>query len=121
MASDAADAPIQMTATITNSEVESDLTQNNEWSCTKPANKEDAICTQVWNADQFRSEGETIFEDNALILKKAISEKCKPQMIDGTNVCLEEGHNLEFKCIYPLQITTVFNTVNVQGSDTTVS
>ena len=121
MASNAPDAPIQMTATVKNSEVKHDLTLDNEWSCNETTNKEDAICTQVWNADQFGSEGETMFKGNALILKKTISEKCKPQMIDGADVCLEEGHNLEFKCIYPLQITTVFNAVNVQGYDTTVS
>ena len=121
MASDAPDAPIQMTATITNSEIESDLTQDNNWSCSKATNKEDAVCTRVWNADQFGSEGETTFEDDALILKKTISANCKNKKIDGVTVCLEEGHNLEFKCRYLLQTTTVTSSIDVQGYDTKVS
>ena len=64
MASDAPDAPIQMTATITNSEVQSDLTQDNEWSCTESANKENAVCTRTWNVDQFDSEGKMTFKDD---------------------------------------------------------
>ena len=36
-------------------------------------------------------------------------------------VCLEEGHNLEFKCRYLLETTTVTNTVNIHGYDTKVS
>ena len=122
MASDAADAPIQMTATITNSEVESDLTQDNEWSCTKPPNKEDAICTQTWNIEQFNSfYGEAWFEDKSLVLQKTVSVNCKATKVDGVTVCLEEGHNLEFKCRYPLETTSVSNSFNVQGYDTNVS
>ena len=121
MASDAPDAPIQMTATVTNKEIETDLTQDNEWSCTETTNKNDALCTRTWSADQFSSEGETTFEDDALVLKKTISADCKAKKIDEVTVCLKKGHNLEFKCRYRLQTTTVGNTVNVQGYDTTVS
>ena len=86
MASDAPDAPIQMTATVTNSEIEPDLTQDNEWSCTESTNKEDAICTRTWSADQFGSEGETLFEDNTLVLKKVISASCKTEKVDDVTV-----------------------------------
>ena len=121
MASDAPDSPVQMTVTIVNSEVESDLTREKEWSCTESTSKEDAVCTRVWNADQFGSEGETIFEDDALILKKTISANCKTEKVDEVTVCIGKGHHLEFKCRYPLKVTTVANTVNVQGYDTNVS
>ena len=121
MASDAPDAPIQMTGTITNSEVQSDLTQDNEWSCTESANKENAVCTRTWNVDQFGSEGEMKFEDDALVLRKTIAAKCKAEKVDGVTVCLKKGHNLEFKCRYQLKTTTVANTVNIHGYDTNVS
>ena len=121
MASNAPDAPIQMMATVNNNEIETDLTQDNAWSCTESIDKENAICTRAWNADQFGSEGEMTFEDDALVLKKTISANCKTKKIDEVTVCLEKGHNLEFKCRYRLQTTTVFNTVNVQGYDTNVS
>ena len=119
MASDAPDAPIQMTATVTNNEIETDLTQDNAWSCT--SDKEDAICTRTWSADQFGSEGEITFEDDYLVLTKTISAHCKAEKVDEVTVCLEKGHNLEFKCRYQLETKTVDNTVNVQGYDTSVS
>ena len=121
MASDAPDAPIQMTATVTNSEVEYDLTTDNDWSCRESTNKEEAICTRTWTADQFDSEGETTFEDDTLILKKTITENCQRKTVDGITLCLDKGHNLEFKCSYLLKTTTVVNSVNVQGYDTSVS
>ena len=121
MASDAPDAPIQMTATIKNSEIKYDLTQDSDWFCTESSDKENAICTQSWNADQFNVEGETTFEEDNLVLKKTISTTCKTENIDNVSVCLEEGHTLEFKCTYPLKVTTLSNTVNVQGSDNLVS
>ena len=70
MASDAPDAPIQMTATIKNSEIKYDLTQDSDWSCTESDDKENTICTQSWNVDQFNAEGETTFEEDNLVLKK---------------------------------------------------
>ena len=121
MASDAPDAPIQMTATIKNSEIKYDLTEDSDWSCTESGDKENAICTRSWNADQFNGAGETTFEEDNLVLKKIISATCKTEKIDNVSVCLEEGHTIEFKCIYPLKVTTVSNIVSVQGKDDLVS
>ena len=112
MASDAPDAPIQMTATVTNSEVEYDLTTDNDWSCRESTNKEEAICTRTWTADQFDSEGETTFEDDTLILKKTITENCQRKTVDGITLCLEKGHNLEFNAatFSKLQPSTILST-----------
>merc|ERR1712168_1499304 len=108
MASDADDAAIKMTATVINSEIKHDLTTDTDWNC--DGSGETATCTRSWDADQFDGTGETFFENDNLVLKKSISASCKTTKVEDVIVCLKQGHNLEFKCSYPLKTTTVSNT-----------
>ena len=110
------ESPIQMTATIANSEIKYDLTEDNDWSCDS-----DGQCTRSWRVDKFTGDGEKTFTDSHLVLKKRIAQECKDTKVDDVTVCIEEGHALEFICKYPLDTQTVKNTYDVAGHDTNVS
>jgi len=116
MQSDADDSPIEMTATVTNSEIKHDLTADSDWSCSGAG--DDATCTRSWGADAFTGAGETTFDATHLILTKTVAANCQQTNVDGVDVCIQEGHSLEFKCKYPLGETTVTGTFDVAGHDT---
>jgi len=116
MQSDADDSPIEMTATVTNSEIKHDLTTDGDWTCSGAG--DDAVCTRKWGAAAFTGAGETSFDATHLILTKTVAAGCTQTNVDGVDVCLQEGHSLEFKCKYPLGETTVHSTFNVAGHDT---
>jgi len=116
MQSDADDSPIEMTATVTNSEIKHDLTTDSDWSCSGAG--DDATCTRSWGADAFTGAGETTFDATHLILTKTVAAGCTQTNVDGVDVCIQEGHSLEFKCKYPLGETTVSGTFDVAGHDT---
>merc|ERR1712113_688193 len=113
------DSPIEMTATVTNSEIKHDLTTDGDWTCSGEGDS--ATCSRSWGATEFTGSGETTFDANNLVLKKSITAGCKTANVDDIDVCIQEGHSLEFICKYPLGETTVSNTYKVAGHDTNVS
>ena len=119
MQSNADDSPIEMTATVTNSEVKEDLTADSDWTCAGAGAT--ASCTRSWGATEFTGTGEKIFDSTHLILKKTISAGCKKTKVDNIDVSIQEGHSLDFTCKYPLEETTVSNTYDVAGHDTNVA
>ena len=128
MESDAADSPIKMTATVNNAEVNYDLNDDENWSCSEEAvynedkqeNENVEVCRQSWTADQFDGEGEMTFDPENLILKKTITKDCENETVDGIKVCISKGHNMEFTCSYSLKAQTVDNTYDVTGHDTNI-
>ena len=122
MASEAEDAEIQMTATVNNNEIKHDLTMDGDWSCV--GEDENAVCTRSWGVSEFTQDGEDpeiTFDADNLILKKSVAAGCKTAKVDDVTVCLQKGHKLDFTCTYPLGTTTVTNTYDVAGHDTSVS
>merc|ERR1712176_675098 len=128
MESDAADSPIKMTATVNNAEVNYDLNDDENWSCSEEAvynedkqeNENVEVCRQSWTADQFDGEGEMTFDPENLILKKTITKDCENETVDGIKVCISKGHNMEFTCKYSLKAQLVDNTYDVTGHDTNI-
>merc|ERR1711897_110360 len=128
MESDAADSPIKMTATVNNAEVNYDLNDDENWSCSEEAvynedkqeNENVELCRQSWTADQFDGEGEMTFDPENLILKKTITKDRENETVDGIKVCISKGHNMEFTCSYSLKAQTVDNTYDVTGHDTNI-
>ena len=111
------DSPILMTATIANSEIKYDLTEDTDWKCDSSTGD----CTRSWTVDKFTGEDEKTFTEGHLVLKKRIAKECEDTTVDDVTVCIEEGHALEFICKYPLDAQTVKNTFDVDGHDTNVS
>jgi len=95
------------------------LTTDGDWTCSGTGDA--AICTRKWGADAFTGTGETSFDSTHLILTKTVAAGCKQTNVDNVDLCLREGHSLEFKCKYPLGETTVKSTFDVAGHDTVAS
>jgi len=112
---DANNSPIEMIATVNNDEIKHDLTTDKDWSC------KSGVCTRSWKPSEFTGQGEMYYEgDTNLVLKKSIEAACKSTKVDGVNVCLQEGHKIDFTCKYPLGTRTIKNTFDVSGHDADV-
>lgn len=55
---------------------------------------------------------------NALVISTEVDSGCKTETVEGTTVCLQTGHNLQFECAYSLE-DQALDTVDfkVSGSD----
>merc|ERR1711937_449821 len=111
MESDADDAKIQMTATVLESEVARDLTEDG-FTLTN------GVYTKVWTAGQFTSADMSVDDSGDLVLSKQVSKSCSTTNVDGVDVCIATGHTLDFKCTYGLGTKTVHSTFDVSGHDT---